>query len=107
MDDHIVLFEQSLATNRESKTTRGAETKARRKLRDLLNTVQQLQQDRDNSRHCRLPTKSQRKNVQVPSSCQVNTIDVFVTVVRLHAYTFFSLQLRLLVKFEQQHVKFY
>ena len=87
MDDHVVLFEQTLATNRyvkvRIKNYERTETKARRKLRDLLNTVQQLQQDRDNSRNCRLPTKSQRKNVQVPSSCQVNTIDVFVTVVRL------------------------
>ena len=54
-----------------------------RVLRDLLNTVQQLQQDRDNSRKRRLPTKSQRKNVQDPSTCRVNTTDIFLTVVRL------------------------
>ena len=51
-DDHVVLFEQTLAKNRkviiwESKTTWRAETKGQTKLRDLLNTLQQLQQARD------------------------------------------------------------
>ena len=45
-------------------------------------------EDRDNSRKRGLPTKSQRKNVQVPSSCRVNTIDIIVTVVCLPTRTF-------------------
>ena len=81
-DDHVVLLEETLAKNREviseNKKLR-EELKQRdeengKVLRDLLNTVQQLQQDRSNSRKRRWPTKLKQKNVQVPSSCRVNIL---------------------------------
>ena len=81
-DDHVILLEQTLAKNREvisENQKLREELKQRdeengRVLRDLLNTVQQLQQDnRGNSKKRRLLTKSQQKNVQVPSCCRVNT----------------------------------